>query len=54
MTPLSIAAENGHEALSHKSDALAVVKLLLGKNTDVESKDNMYGWTPLSWAALKS
>ena len=43
-TPLSWAAERGHEA---------VVKLLLetGK-VDVESKDK-YGQTPLSWAAVR-
>jgi hypothetical protein len=40
-TPLSWAAENGHEA---------VVKLLLEKGADLESKDNN-GRTPLSWAA---
>jgi ankyrin repeat protein len=40
-TPLSWAAEKGHEA---------VVKLLLDKNADVESKDTN-GRTPLSWAA---
>ena len=43
-TPLSWAAENGHEA---------VVKLLLARDgVDPESKDNS-GRTPLSWAAEK-
>jgi ankyrin repeat protein len=41
-TPLSRATRNGHEA---------VVKLLLEKGTDVESKDRYYGQTPLLWAA---
>jgi ankyrin repeat protein len=41
-TPLSWAAENGHEA---------VVKLLLASKADVDSKDNTYSKTPLSWAA---
>ncbi|GAM42216.1 hypothetical protein TCE0_043f15975 [Talaromyces pinophilus] len=56
-TPLSWAAENGHEA---------VIKLLLDKNADVEVTDGLgqtplsqaaindeYGQTPLSWAAEK-
>jgi hypothetical protein len=41
-TPLSRAAENGHEA---------EVKLLLEKGAELESKDGYYGQTPLSWAA---
>ncbi|KAH0563399.1 hypothetical protein GP486_002033 [Trichoglossum hirsutum] len=42
-TPLSWAAERGHEA---------VVKLLLAtEKVDVDSKDTEYGRTPLSWAA---
>ena len=42
-TPLSWAAENGHEA---------VVRLLLAKDgVDPDSKDSRYGRTPLSWAA---
>ena len=40
-TPLSWAAEKGHEA---------VVKLLLEKGAELETKDK-YGRTPLSWAA---
>jgi ankyrin repeat protein len=39
-TPLSWAAESGHEA---------AVKLLLEKGADVESKDDV-GQTPLLWA----
>jgi ankyrin repeat protein len=30
----------------------AVVQLLLKKDAEVESKDNNYGRTPLSWAAI--
>jgi hypothetical protein len=41
-TPLSWAAESGHEA---------VVKLLLDKGAELETKDTEYGRTPLSWAA---
>jgi ankyrin repeat protein len=40
-TPLSWAAEKGHEA---------VVKLLLEKGAELDSKDKG-GQTPLSWAA---
>jgi ankyrin repeat protein len=42
-TPLSWAAEMGHEA---------VVKLLLEKGAELETKDKEYGRTPLSWAAI--
>jgi ankyrin repeat protein len=38
-TPLSWAAENGHEA---------VLKLLLEKNAHIEYQDNKHDWTPLS------
>jgi ankyrin repeat protein len=41
-TPLSWAARNGHEA---------VVKLLLEKGAELETKDVYYDQTPLSWAA---
>jgi ankyrin repeat protein len=41
---LSWAAENGHES---------VVKLLLERGVEVDSKDIEYGLTPLSWAALR-
>jgi ankyrin repeat protein len=41
-TPLSHAAENGHEA---------VAKLLLANNADINLKDERYGQMPLSWAA---
>ena len=41
-TPLWRAAENGHEA---------VVKLLLEKGAELESKDYNWGRTPLLWAA---
>jgi ankyrin repeat protein len=31
----------------------AVVRLLLEKGAELESKDTEWGWTPLSWAAEK-
>jgi ankyrin repeat protein len=40
-TPLSLAAEKGHES---------VIKQLIERGADLESKDK-YGLTPLSWAA---
>ena len=43
-TPLLWAAIQGHEA---------VVKLLLEKGAELESKDNINGRTPLSWAAIQ-
>ncbi|KAE8417808.1 hypothetical protein BDV36DRAFT_283421 [Aspergillus pseudocaelatus] len=42
ITSLSLAAENGHEA---------IVRLLLEKGADLECKDSKYGQTPLSLAA---
>ncbi|RYP61522.1 hypothetical protein DL771_010109 [Monosporascus sp. 5C6A] len=42
-TPLSWAAEKGHEAIA---------KLLLEKGADIEAKDNI-GQTPLLWAAME-
>ncbi|KAF5857293.1 hypothetical protein ETB97_005977 [Aspergillus alliaceus] len=42
-TPLSRVAENGHEP---------VVKLLVDKGADIQSKDNILHRTPLAWAAL--
>jgi ankyrin repeat protein len=41
-TPLSWTAERGHEA---------VVKLLLEKGAELESKSSIFDRTPLSWAA---
>lgn len=41
-TPLSLAAENGHEAM---------VKLLLEKGSELVSKENLYGQMPLLLAA---
>jgi ankyrin repeat protein len=43
-TPLSWAAERGHEA---------VVRLLLEKGAESDWKDNINGWTPLSWATAR-
>ena len=43
-TPLSWAAENGHEA---------VVELLLENGAELETRDTRYGQTPLSWAVEK-
>ncbi|KFX94529.1 hypothetical protein V490_04313 [Pseudogymnoascus sp. VKM F-3557] len=44
-TPLSHAAENGHEA---------VVKLLLANNADINLPDKWWGQTPLVWATDNS
>jgi ankyrin repeat protein len=43
-TPLSWAAENGHE--------LVMCLLLVMDKVDPDAGDNL-GWTPLSWAAWK-
>ena len=43
-TPLSYAAENGHEAM---------IKLLLEEGAELESKDSKFSRTPLLWAAEK-
>jgi len=40
-TPLSWAADKGHET---------VIRLLVKKDAALESKDSLYGRTPLSWA----
>ena len=59
-TPLSCAAEKGHEAVvklllakdGRTPLSWAVVKLLLAKDrVDMNSQDD-YGRTPLSWAAM--
>jgi ankyrin repeat protein len=39
-----LAAKNGHKA---------VVKLLVEKGADLESKDKDFRWTPLLWAAAR-
>ncbi|KFX86530.1 hypothetical protein O988_09522, partial [Pseudogymnoascus sp. VKM F-3808] len=43
LTPLSWAAQKGHKS---------IVKLLMEKGAEVDTKDTKYGLTPLSWAAL--
>jgi ankyrin repeat protein len=42
-TALSLAAENGHEA---------VVKLLVEQGAELESEESSYNWTPLSYVAI--